>query len=298
MISEQTVKDKNGSVPYPRGAILNTAIGMGRLKCRVGLMNGISTNILGQQLMAELSASNVYTSNAILLDRPTTLAFVQLTDDQLSYQFYDENSAGRMITVENMPHRLDDVTAFLLGGVSLHCQPGAETYVQFAETCANVSFVMFDLNIRPRFVSNEPLFRHHMERMFRLADIVKVSDEDLNWFFPESESTKTKVSKLQKLGPAIVILTCGGSGVRAWKAEGNPIFVDSLKVDVVDTVGAGESFNAGFLKSLAEAGLLKRAAIRVISESDIVAALNFDVRTTAITVGRARANPPCRNELE
>ncbi len=81
MIPEQTVKDKNGSVPYPRGAIFNTAIGMGRLKCRVGLMNGISTNILGQQLMAELSASNVYTSNAILLDRPTTLAFVQLTDD-------------------------------------------------------------------------------------------------------------------------------------------------------------------------------------------------------------------------
>ena len=203
-----------------------------------------------------------------------------------------------MITVENMPHRLDDVTAFLLGGVSLHCQPGAETYVQFAEICANVSFVMFDLNIRPRFVSNEPLFRHHIERMFRLADIVKVSDEDLNWFFPESVSTETKIAKLQKLGPALVILTCGGSGVRAWKPEGNPIFVDSLKVDVVDTVGAGDSFNAGFLTSLAEAGLLKRAAIRVISESDIVAALNFDARTTAITVGRARANPPCRNELE
>jgi len=81
MIPEQTVKDKNGSVPYPRGAIFNTAIGMGRLKCRVELMNGISTNILGQQLMADLSASNVYTSNDILLDRPTTLAFVQLTDD-------------------------------------------------------------------------------------------------------------------------------------------------------------------------------------------------------------------------
>ena len=66
----------------------------------------------GQQLMAELSASNVYISNAILSDRPATLTFVQLTDDQLSYLFYDENSASRMITVEDMPHRLDDVTAF------------------------------------------------------------------------------------------------------------------------------------------------------------------------------------------
>ena len=157
---------------------------------------------------------------------------------------------------------------------------------------------MFDLNIRPRFVSNEPLFRHHMERMFRLADIVKVSDEDLNWFFPESESTEAKVAKLQKLGLAIVILTCGGSGVRAWKPEEKPIFVDSLKVDVVDTVGAGDSFNAGFLTSLAEAGLLKKAAIRVISESDIVAALNFGVRTAAIMVSRAGTNPPWRNKLQ
>ena len=298
MIPEQTVKDKNGFVPYPGGAIFNTAIGIGRLECRVGLMSGISTDIFGQQLMAELSASNVDTSNAILSDRPTTLAFVQLTDGQASYLFYDENSAGRMIAVEDMPHRLDDVTAFLFGGISLHCAPGAETYVQFAETHATGSVVMVDPNIRPSFVSNEPLFRDHMERMLRLADIVKVSDEDLNWFFPETESTETKVAKLQKLGPALVILTCSGSGVRAWKPEGNPIFVDSLKVDVVDTVGAGDSFNAGFLTSLAEAGLLKKAAISVISESDIVAALNFGVRAAAITVGRAGANPPWRDELE
>ena len=80
--------------------------------------------------MAELSASNVDTSNAILSDRPTTLAFVQLTDGQASYLFYDENSAGRMITVEDMPHRLDDVTAFLFGGVSLHCEPGADDQEQ------------------------------------------------------------------------------------------------------------------------------------------------------------------------
>ena len=133
--------------------------------------------------------------------------------------------------------------------------------------------------------------------MLRLADIVKISDEDLNWFFPEAESTETKVAKLQKLGPTLVILTCGDSGVKAWKPEGNPIFVDSMKVDVVDTVGAGDSFNAGFLTSLAEAGLLNKAAIMAISESDIVAALNFGVRAAAITVGRAGANPPWRNEL-
>jgi fructokinase len=202
-----------------------------------------------------------------------------------------------MIAIEDMPYQLDDVKSFLFGGISLHCDPGAEAYVQFAETLTDGSVIIVDPNIRPAFISNELLFRDHIKRMLRLADIVKISDEDLNWFFPEAESTETKVAKLQKLGPTLVILTCGGSGVKAWKPEGNPIFVDSLKVDVVDTVGAGDSFNAGFLTSLAEAGLLNKAAIRAISESDIVAAMNFGVRAAAITVGRAGANPPWRDEL-
>jgi fructokinase len=297
MIPEQTSKGTSGFVPYPGGAIFNTAIGIGRLECPVGLMSGISTDIFGQQLMAELSASNVDTSNVILSDRPTTLAFVQLTDGQASYLFYDENSAGRMIAVKDMPHELKSITAFLFGGISLHCDPGAEAYVRFAETHANDAVVMVDPNIRPSFISNEILFRDHMERMLRLADIVKVSNEDLNWFFPGSENVETKIAKLRKLGPTIVILTSGSSGVKAWKPEEDPIFVDSLKVDVVDTVGAGDSFNAGFLTSLSKAGLLNKPTIRLILESDIVAALNFGVRTAAKTVGRAGANPPWIDEL-
>jgi fructokinase len=297
MIPEQTIKGGSGFVPHAGGAIFNTAIGMGRLECRVGLMSGMSTDIFGQQLMAELTTSNVDTSNVILSDRPTTLAFVQLTDGQASYLFYDENSAGRMIEVEDMPYQLEAVTTFLLGGISLHCDPGAEAYVRFAETHANGSVVMVDPNIRPSFISNEIRFRDRIERMLRLADIVKVSDEDLNWLFPESETIEIKVARLQKLGPGIVVLTRGSSGVKAWKPEGNPIFVDSLKVDVVDTVGAGDSFNAGFLTSLANAGLLNKGTIRLISESDIVSALNFGVRTAAITVGRVGANPPWKDEL-
>ena len=297
MIPEQNIEGNSGFVPHAGGAIFNTAIGIGRLGCPVGLMSGISTDIFGQRLITELTESNVDTSNVILSDRPTTLAFIQLNDGQATYLFYDENSAGRMIAVEDMPNQLEAVTAFLFGGISLHSDPGAEAYVQFAETHAEGSVVMVDPNIRPSFISNEILFRDRIERMFRLADIVKVSDEDLNWLFPKSGSLETKVANLQKLGPTIVVLTRGGSGVQAWKPDGNPIFVESLKVDVVDTVGAGDSFNAGFLTSLSKADLLNKAAIRLISESDILSALNFGVHAAAITVGRAGANPPWKYEL-
>ena len=298
MIPEQNIEGNSGFVPHAGGAIFNTAIGIGRLECPVGLMSGISTDIFGQRLITELTESNVDTSNVILSDRPTTLAFVQLNDGQATYLFYDENSAGRMIEVEDMPNQLEAVTAFLFGGISLHGDPGAEAYVQFAETHAEGSVVMVDPNIRPSFISNEILFRNRIERMLRLADIVKVSDEDLNWLFPESGSLEKKISHLQKLGPTIVVLTRGSSSVQAWKPDGNPIFVESLKVDVVDTVGAGDSFNAGFLTSLAKAGLLNKAAIKLIAESDIVSALDFGVHAAAITVGRPGANLPWRGELQ
>ena len=297
MIPEQNIEGNSGFVPHAGGAIFNTAIGMGRLGCPVGLMSGISTDIFGQRLIAELTESNVDTSNVILSDRPTTLAFVQLTDGQATYLFYDENSAGRMIEVEDMPNQLEAVTAFLFGGISLHCDPGSDAYVRFAETHAEGSVIMVDPNIRPSFISNEILFRNRIERMLRLADIVKVSDEDLNWLFPGSGSLETKVSHLQKLGPTIVVLTRGSSGVQAWKPEGNPIFVDSLKVEVVDTVGAGDSFNSAFLTSLAKASLLNKAAIKLISEMDLVSALNFGIHAAAITVGRVGANPPWKDEL-
>ena len=297
MIPEQTIRGGSGFVPHAGGAIFNTAIGLGRLDCSVGLMSGISTDIFGQQLMADLKASNVDTNNVIRSDRPTTLAFVKLSGGQASYSFFDENSAGRMIGSDDLPIQLGNVTALLFGGISLACDPGAEAYLQFAEAYAEGLVVMVDPNIRPSFISDEAAFRDRIERIFRLADIVKVSDEDLNWLFQGPETLEQKIFKLQKIGPAVVILTRGSLGAQAWTPVGNSVFVESQKVDVIDTVGAGDSFNAGLLGSLAAAGLLNKAVIRSISESDTITAMEFGAHVAAITVGRAGSNPPWKHEL-
>lgn len=297
MIPEPTVRGPDGYVPRSGGSIFNTAIGLGRLGCRTGLLSGISTDMFGHQLMADLRASNVETHNIIRSNRPTTLAFVKLLDGHASYSFFDEGSAGRMITPHDLPAKIEDVSTLYFGGISLACEPGADTYSQFAKAHARDCVVMVDPNIRSSFITDEPKFRDRIERMLRLADIVKVSDEDLNWIIQTTDALETKVAQLQKLGPSIVILTRGGSGAQAWLPDGRSIFVVSQKVDVVDTVGAGDTFNAGVLASLSEAGLLNKTTIKLVSEHHISKAIGFGAQVAAINVGRAGANPPWRYEL-
>ena len=297
MIPEPTLRGSDGYVPRSGGAIFNTAIGLGRLGCRTGLVSGISTDMFGHQLMAELRASNVDTRNVIRSDRPTTLAFVKLSDGHASYSFFDENSAGRMIAADDLPASVDDVSALYFGGISLACDPGADAYMQFAQTHARNCVVMVDPNIRPSFITDEPSFRNRIERMLGLTDIVKVSDEDLNWIIQTTDSLETKAAHLQELGPSIVILTRGSSGAQAWLPDGQSIFVASQKVDVVDTVGAGDAFNAGVLAGLSEAGLLTKTALRSVSAKDIEKAIGLGVQVAAINVARAGANPPWRDEL-
>ena len=298
MIPELTLNGQNGFVPRCGGASLHTAIGLSRLGCQAGLISGISTDFFGNQLLASLRASNVDTSNIVRSDRPTTLAFVQLSNGHASYSFFDENSAGKMIEKSDLPTQLDNVTGLLFGGISLACDPSAEAYMQFAESQVNSSVIMVDPNIRANFISDEKRFRGRMTRMLELADIVKVSDEDLNWLFPNSATLEEKVSKLQKLGPNVVILTCGSLGAKAWLTKRHTISVTGRNVDVVDTVGAGDAFNAGILTSLLEAGLLNKANIQSISKSDILRAVDFGTRVAAISVGRVGgANPPWRDEL-
>ena len=297
MIPEPTVSGPDGYVPRTGGAIFNTSIGLGRLGCSAGLLSGVSTDLFGQQLVDGLTTSGVATGRLIRSDRPTTLAFVKLTDGHATYSFYDENSAGRMISVSDLPSDISDVSALYFGGISLACEPGADTYLHFAETHAASRAVMLDPNIRPGFISDAARFRRRMLRMISIADIVKVSDEDLDWIFPGDAPLEDKVAQLRALGPSVVILTRGAEGASAWLPDGRSVFVPSQKVTVVDTVGAGDTFNSGVLANLSEAGLLTKEALRTLTDHQITAALAFGARVAAVTVSRAGANPPLRSEL-
>ena len=297
MIPTPTASGQDGYVPHVGGAVFNTAIALGRLGVQTGMLTGLSTDLFGQQLIASLHANHVDTSLVVTSDRLSTLAFVQLTDGHASYTFFDENSAGRMLDRADMPMLPDEVSTLYFGGISLVFEPGAEAYAALLKREAASRVVMLDPNIRPSFIRDIRRYRDRLDRMIALSDIVKVSDEDLNWIYPGPQSLFEKLDFVRQAGPSVVILTRSGSGATAFLKDGTKVSVPVDRVDVVDTIGAGDTFNAGILAKLAELGLLLKESLAAIDPDPMREALRYGTRVAGITVSRAGANPPWRHEL-
>ena len=297
MIPEPTVSGHAGFVPHAGGAVYNTARALGRLREQVGILTGLSCDMFGQHLRTELDAAQVDTSYVIVSDRPTTLAFVHLLDGQASYTFMDENSAGRMLTPADMPAVPVDVSALYFGGFSLTSEPGADAYAALLEAEGKTRAVMLDPNIRSDFIVDEKHYRFRLNRMIASADIVKVSDDDLNWIIDAPLTLLEKAHCIMSMGPAIVILTQGRDGATGFLRRGDTVHVPCEKVEVVDTIGAGDTFNAGVLANLARHGFLSKDRLADLPSQAVREALGFGAKVAAVTVSRAGANPPWNNEL-
>jgi len=297
MIPKPTTDGPMGFVPHSGGAVFNTSIALGRLAIDAGLLSGVSRDMFGQQLLEELAASNVDGSQIIASDRSTTLAFVKLTDGHATYSFFDENSAGRMILPEDLPTLPDTIEAMFFGGISLACEPCADAYAALLDRNAESSVVMMDPNIRPSFVQDEARYRDRLDAMIAKTDIIKVSDEDLDWLIPTPASQDEKVQTMLAKGPTLVIITRGSEGATGFLRSGLEVTALAQKVEVADTVGAGDTFNAGVLAKLSQLGLLNKCALETLTKEDLNAALSHGARIAAITVSRAGANPPWAHEL-
>lgn len=282
--------------PYAGGAVFNTAIALGRLGAPSAFFSGVSTDMLGEILAETLAASQVETRFLARSDRPTTVAFVKLVNGQATYAFYDEATAGRMLTPADLPALPPEISTVFVGGISLVNDPAASTYEALQAREAATRVTMIDPNIRPGFIAGkEAEYRARIERMIARADLVKLSDEDLHWLMGTGDLTALARGILAK-GPKAVFITEGAKGARAVTATQDR-FVPAHKVTVADTVGAGDTFNAGVLCALHEAGALTKARVAALTEAELDAALSLGVASAAITVSRPGANPPWRTEV-
>jgi fructokinase len=295
MLPRQTSANEAAFAPYAGGAVFNTAIAAGRLGVKTSFFSGLSTDLFGEILANTLAASKVDTTYAARSARPTTLAFVKLVNGQATYAFYDENTAGRLLSIDDLPTLPAEISTLFFGGISLVNDPAASAYAALQAREAPSRVTMIDPNIRPSFITDQAAYRARMNAMVATADIIKISDEDLHWLEGAGEPTALARGLLAR-GPKLVFLTEGASGARAITATQNR-FVAGQKVTVADTVGAGDTFNAGALAALSAANALTKTALDSLPDATLDAALSLGNRAAAITVSRPGANPPWAHEL-
>ncbi|ESZ05684.1 carbohydrate kinase [Mesorhizobium sp. M1060] len=295
MLPRTTTQGEPAFAPYVGGAVFNTAIALGRLGAPAGFFSGLSSDLFGGQFREALGASKVSSTYAHTSPRPTTLAFVRLTNGQATYTFYDENTAGRMLTTEDLPTLGAEIEAMLFGAISLISDPAGAAYEEFMKREHERRVMMLDPNIRPNFIPDKAKHLRRIRSMMAMADIVKLSDEDLHWF-GEAGSHEDVIRNWLDRGPKLIVVTHGSEGAVGYSRE-HKVTVMPHKVEVVDTVGAGDTFNAGILASLHEQGLLTKAGIGGLSEDAIRQALALGAKAAAVTVSRAGANPPWRHEI-
>jgi fructokinase len=281
--------------PFNGGSVFNTAIALGRQGERVGLFCGMSKDFFGDQLVDGLKASQVETRYLKFKDKHTTLAFVKLVDGHARYSFIDEASAGRNLTKTDLPKFPATVKALHFGSISLIPDPEGATYEALAKREAKARVISLDPNIRASLIKDKKSHMARLMRMVALADIVKTSDEDIAYMYGKKSQAAVAKDWLKR-GAKIVAVTAGGEGVTLFTKRAS-FFVPSVKVKVADTVGAGDTFTAGFLTHLSRAKLLTKKSLAAIGEIELRAAAEFAARAAAITCSRPGADPPWKKEM-
>lgn len=273
-----------GLLPVAGGAAVNSAVALARLDVPVGFFGALSTDAMGARLAAHLQTAGVDISLVRRSAQPSTFAIAQVLPDGTYFDLYDENSAGRALRPEQLPSLPPSVEALVFGGISLVHAPAADAF-EHLMTQAAPRLVWLDFNIRPSVIQDAEAHRTRLHRMIPHASVLKVSDEDLEWFGP-----------LPDLRPDQLLLhTRGADGVEARMGEWQHSH-PAPKVAVHDTVGAGDTFNAGVLAALVRANML--GPVAEIDRPTLAQAIATGVRAASFSVQHPGAHAPTWKDIE
>tara|TARA_B100001167_G_scaffold96143_1_gene58460 strand:- start:28 stop:951 length:924 start_codon:yes stop_codon:yes gene_type:complete len=285
--------------PHVGGSNFNSSIALGRLGADSYYFGAVSNDSYGELIENTLRHSKVKEDFVIKTNRPTTLAYADVVDGIAEYTFVDEHSAGRLLdqtSLKPFVNRVMKAKALLVGGISLQAEPCGSSWQWLVEQVSGHLPIYFDANIRPDFIENK---RNYFDRFVELTtkvDIIKISEEDYRYLYGAQDFNKVSKVWLDN-GVKLVIFTLGAEGSKVIFDGGKEVFVKSKKVDVVDTIAAGDTFNAGFLLSLDEQGLLDRVSLDIISDTQLEKALSYANKVASITVTKKGANPPWLDEI-
>jgi fructokinase len=278
----------------PGGGPYNVARTLGRLGQSVAFLGRLSTDRFGSILRAGLTAENVELGFAVATDAPTLLAVAELdAGGAATYHFYAGGTAAPGLTKADVPDGLPASTIALhVGTLGLVFEPMAATIEGLVLSARPDVLVVADPNCRPTAIADPVAYRARLKRVLGRVDIVKASVDDLAWLDPATAPVDA-ARRLTDHGPAAVLVTDGAGPVRLVTAT-NDMELAVPAVRVVDTVGAGDAFGAGFLAAWTAAG---RGRGDVGDRSALVAATRFAIEVGALTTTRAGAEPPTLAEL-
>ncbi|NED96142.1 carbohydrate kinase [Phytoactinopolyspora alkaliphila] len=289
--------------PVPGGSPANVAVGLARLGAPTQLLARLGTGPFGALVRQHLTTNGVGLDYAIDADEPTTVAVVSLDDaGRATYDFYAEGTADWQWRADEIPDPLPPGTlALCTGSIAAARQPGSPAILQLLrrERQRREVSIILDPNLRPPLLAEVDEVREQWTELIELADVVKVSEEDLAWLVPGADITAVTKGWASR-GASLVVTTRGGDGVLAATSEGATIEVPAAPVDVVDTVGAGDAYTAGLVDSLRLNGLLgagTRRKLAGIGADELRPMLERAARVAAITCGRRGADPPTADEL-
>jgi fructokinase len=295
-----TDRDGNAALrPAIGGSPLNVALGLGRLGCRAAFLGAVSRDSFGERIMAALTESGVATETVTRVVRPTPLAVAAVSDGEARYSFYDAGTASRGMTLRELEPMPGDAAWLHFGSIALAAEPAASTLIARAKTAAQSKatpcLVSYDPNVRPGFASDETVYRRNLDQAMEIADLIKLSRADLAWLRPGMRAEDFAAHALARRA-ALVVVTQGENGAHAFTGPGR-VTAEAPRVDVADTIGAGDAFMAGLLCAFDEVGVRTRAALSALSPESLTNALTFAARAAAIACTRPGAVMPWRKEI-
>lgn len=284
------------------GSPFNLAIGLARLAQPVAFFGAVSSDFLGERLMHALRLEGVDTGAVARVDAPTTLSLIGLDVQGVpAYSFYGTGGADRQLTPDALPALLvpdalpGAIRAVHIGSYATVVEPIASTLRALLEAVPAGTVICLDPNVRLNVEPDLAPWRAQLQWLLARVHLLKISDEDLGLLRPGVSPTEFAAEALAQ-GVRLVVVTRGGAGAQAWTAT-RTVEVPAVAVTVIDTVGAGDTFQAALLTWLAEHDCLSIDGLGALLAVDLCEALEFASAAAAITCARRGADLPRRAEL-
>ena len=280
---------------YPGGSPMNVAIAAARLEAAVGFASQASSDQFGSFLRRYIADNGVDTSLLEHSDAPSTLAFVSEIDGEAHFDFMANGTADSLYDPQPRPVLPASVKVVFFGSISLLQDPAAQAITDIVRAHRDQATVVFDPNVRPALIADRTQYLQQLPAWLELCHIAKVSTQDLRWLYPEQAIDSIAAQWLAQGVPAVII-TQGSQGASLYRQGQEPLQSTSPQVDVVDTVGAGDTFSGALMVELLTHS--RTASFRDFSNDTWQRIVGTAIAAAAYNCTQAGANPPTRQALD